>query len=243
MRARRVVLFTLGVVLLGAAANVVIALGCALWSPAGRDRYSSPKGSERLWDQWAIPQSIRGSAFRSDDMTVHLGFGVRVTELVAEYHTPGLTSSARIDASKLIVQTGWPFASMNASTTYAAGLMSSPPSSTPWAPAINEVTFLRPAAPIMQESIALGYGRAYRSHLSTITRPIPLGIIWPGVVLGSFFWSGAIIGPFLGTRLVRRYRRLLRGNCHACAYPMSSANLCSECGTALPPRGTTPEAR
>ena len=67
-------------------------------------------------------------------------------------------------------------------------------------------------------------------------RLAPLRPIWPGfavntLVYATFLWL-LICGPFA----LRRFTRLKRGLCPACAYPRGEADVCSECGKPLPER-------
>ncbi len=69
--------------------------------------------------------------------------------------------------------------------------------------------------------------------------PYPLRPIWPGfaintLVHATFLWL-LIPGPFV----LRRFIRVRRGLCPACAYPMGESHVCSECGNAVPSRKVT----
>jgi hypothetical protein len=60
--------------------------------------------------------------------------------------------------------------------------------------------------------------------------------VWPGFVVNTVFYAAvlwlAICGPFV----LRRFIRVKRGLCPACAYPMGEAAVCTECGRELPSR-------
>ena len=67
-------------------------------------------------------------------------------------------------------------------------------------------------------------------------RLLPLQPIWPGFAVNMTFYATflwlLICGPFV----LRRFIRVRRGLCPACAYPMGESDVCSECGKTLPKR-------
>ena len=66
----------------------------------------------------------------------------------------------------------------------------------------------------------------------TSGRAIPLRPIWPGFVANTLFYSTLLWLPFV----LRRFIRVRRGLCPACAYPRGESAVCSECGRALQQR-------
>ncbi len=75
----------------------------------------------------------------------------------------------------------------------------------------------------------------YKSEMRTVT--LPLRPLWPGFALDTVFFA-AVSGVILfGWRGLVRRRRLRRGRCPACAYPIGSSAVCTECGEALAGRG------
>ena len=63
-------------------------------------------------------------------------------------------------------------------------------------------------------------------------RVIPTRLIWPGFAANTLFYAGLLWLPFA----MRRFLRVKRCLCPACAYPMGESGVCSECGKALPKR-------
>ncbi len=63
-------------------------------------------------------------------------------------------------------------------------------------------------------------------------RVLPFHPIWPGFAFNTMFYAGVswllIYGPFG----LRRFIRVKRGLCPACAYPRAESDVCSECGKA-----------
>ncbi len=70
-------------------------------------------------------------------------------------------------------------------------------------------------------------------------RVVPVRPFWPGfavntLLYATFLWL-LIPGPFV----LRRFVRVRRGLCPACAYPRGESDVCSECGKAIPSRKVT----
>ncbi len=73
-----------------------------------------------------------------------------------------------------------------------------------------------------------GYGTRVRNHLPV--RPIGPGFLANTLFYAAILWL-VIPGPFV----LRRFLRLRRGLCPACAYPMGESSVCTECGGAVLP--------
>jgi hypothetical protein len=65
---------------------------------------------------------------------------------------------------------------------------------------------------------------------------LPLRPIWPGFFVNTLFYAAVLWLLIPGPFVLRRYLRVRRGLCPACAYPRGEADVCSECGGALPQR-------
>ena len=67
-------------------------------------------------------------------------------------------------------------------------------------------------------------------------RLLPLRPIWPGFAVNTLLYAVVLWllsgGPFV----LRRFIRVKRGLCSACAYPHGESDVCSECGKPLPGR-------
>ena len=63
---------------------------------------------------------------------------------------------------------------------------------------------------------------------------LPCRIWLPGFAINTVFYTTILwllcVAPFQ----IRRYWRRKRGLCPACAYPIGSSDVCTECGTPLP---------
>ncbi len=58
--------------------------------------------------------------------------------------------------------------------------------------------------------------------------------LWPGFAVNTRFYAAVLWLLICGPFALRRFSRVRRGHCPACAYPMGETALCSECGKALP---------
>ncbi|MCI0362240.1 MAG: hypothetical protein L0Y44_03805 [Phycisphaerales bacterium] len=69
-------------------------------------------------------------------------------------------------------------------------------------------------------------------------RALPLVPIWVGFAINTIFYAAILWLLFAGPGALHRWRRLKRGLCPACAYPIGTSDTCSECGNAIEQRGT-----
>ncbi len=60
--------------------------------------------------------------------------------------------------------------------------------------------------------------------------------LWPGFALNTIFYAALLWLLICGPLAMRRFIRVRRGLCPACAYPRGESDVCSECGKALPSR-------
>ena len=58
----------------------------------------------------------------------------------------------------------------------------------------------------------------------------PERIIWPGFAINTMFYAGVLWMVFAFPFVLRRRRRIKRGLCPACAYPVGQSPVCTECG-------------
>ncbi len=64
-------------------------------------------------------------------------------------------------------------------------------------------------------------------------REYPFLPIWPGFAVNTLFYAVVLWLLIPGPFALRRFIRVKRGLCPACAYPRGESDLCSECGKAL----------
>ncbi len=93
--------------------------------------------------------------------------------------------------------------------------------------------------PIDLDSYAVGWptdalGRTFTwdaPQLRWVLRPI-----WPGLIVNTLFYATVLWLLICGPFVLRRFIRVRRGLCPACAYPRGESDVCSECGLALQQR-------
>ena len=65
-------------------------------------------------------------------------------------------------------------------------------------------------------------------------RVLPRHPIWPGFAVNTIFWAAIIFGLIRSPLALHRFIRWKRGLCSACAYPIGTSPVCTECGAPLP---------
>jgi hypothetical protein len=61
-------------------------------------------------------------------------------------------------------------------------------------------------------------------------RALPCLPVWPGFAINTLFYAGILWMVFAAPFALRRRRRIKRGVCPACAYPVGASDVCTECG-------------
>jgi hypothetical protein len=64
-------------------------------------------------------------------------------------------------------------------------------------------------------------------------RALPLRPVWPGFIFNTLFYAAICWVMLTASFTMRRRLRRQRGLCSACAYPVGSSAVCTECGHAL----------
>ena len=62
---------------------------------------------------------------------------------------------------------------------------------------------------------------------------LPVRPLWPGFAINTVFYAGVLWLLFAAPFALRRWRRIKRGLCPKCAYPVGTSTVCTECGKAL----------
>jgi hypothetical protein len=63
-----------------------------------------------------------------------------------------------------------------------------------------------------------------------IQRRLPLCPLWPGFAINTVFYAFILWLLFAAPFALRRRRRIKRGLCPKCAYPVGASPVCTECG-------------
>ena len=72
-------------------------------------------------------------------------------------------------------------------------------------------------------------------------RHVPSHCIWSGFAINTVFYAAILWLVCAAPFALRRWRRIKRGLCPACAYPVGASDTCTECGKPLPGAGVTPK--
>ena len=82
---------------------------------------------------------------------------------------------------------------------------------------------------LAKNSVGLNWGNASTDRL-------PQKPIWPGFAINTVFYAAIVWVLFAVPGYVKRRRRIKRGLCPTCAYPVGASEKCSECGAAVKPQ-------
>jgi len=74
-------------------------------------------------------------------------------------------------------------------------------------------------------------------------RVLPVQAIFPGFAINTLFYATILWLLFALPFTLRRWRRINRGLCATCAYPVGASEVCTECGAALLTRSHKSRAR
>jgi hypothetical protein len=225
----------------GAIINVAVAWGCAMWVSA-IDHGESVEGSiidpkmnaEWHWNVWhreawgacriSVTPNSRTSPSVSDGQALlpswdgmHAWMNQRLIEANAEAEDMGLPFG--LPGILAADARGWPLYSMKCRWDYGTMLTVTPRED-------------RVAGGIrLSQFDGLG-----DSGYMVYDRALPLRPIWPGFAINTIFYA-AILWLLCATPripgFVRRGIRARRGQCPACAYPIGSSDVCTECGRPL----------
>jgi hypothetical protein len=74
-------------------------------------------------------------------------------------------------------------------------------------------------------------------HAFGVPRALPIKPIWSGIVVNTALWTMMLSPIFPLMKFAKRckmHRRIAKGVCPHCAYPVGFSETCTECGGALP---------
>lgn len=72
------------------------------------------------------------------------------------------------------------------------------------------------------------------------SRALPLQPMWLGFAINTLFYATILWMLFAAVLALRRRRRMKRGLCPACAYPVGTSPVCTECGAPVNVRSVDP---
>jgi hypothetical protein len=64
--------------------------------------------------------------------------------------------------------------------------------------------------------------------------------LWPGFAIDTIFYATILWLLFAAPGTLRRWRRIKRGLCPVCAYPVGTSHVCTECGKPVKVRSVEP---
>lgn len=213
----------------GAIINIAVAWGLAQLPPTVR---GDEKASQADFD-WLLSTGYERHAF-----PVARSLGMNVNDVWSQQWGGGAMVFSRNGASwRLVpdgdlrlrgrgfagvrVQSGWPCLGMEGGWTRTPSDVWSTSQQTQ-----NEFWSIRDA--LWSEA-----GVGGRSRVRGVKRPVPLLPMWPGFVVNTLFYAVVLWVMFFALFVLRRRYRVRPGLCHACAYPIGTSDVCTECGAGV----------
>ena len=210
----RVIVF----LLLGAIVNVAVAWGLARWAVPTNGRELTPTESERCFGS-------RGMIYRI--LTINPGLerqGVGFRSLFVVGQGELRTRDGSHPPSDLMLyafESGWPCNSQAAEWR--------------WIGPINS-----PLTRTLQGGLVTPLTDLPSSRLPWVTLNLPFVLpwrpIWPGFAINTLFYAVVLWGLLAAPFALRRRRRIKRGLCAKCAYPVGTSDVCTECGQPVQPK-------
>jgi hypothetical protein len=211
VRVRRIALRVVVFLLLGAVVNVAVAWGCALWSPFTRF-YDTPPKSYPAWLDSLVGYNA--------SWRYHGGIGYQelIIEELLDPRTLGVFDESSNSADRLFSTSFYsPFDT-------PAATVSGWPCKSLWSNmriTRDDPRTLLPGLPIPNALPAVA---------PSTNRRFSLNPVWPGFAINTFFYAAIPWLLFAAPGRVRRWRRIRRGLCAKCAYPIGTSDVCTECG-------------
>jgi len=212
--------------ILGAIVNVAVAWGFAMkWPSLHFIQDEKPLEGEVLaaWKQYGgaslpAPLTSKGGRMVNDSPDggrYHRGFPRQMRHQAFDVLAITLTSIAINDGSGdgvlndwkvMRVRTGWPVLALQGGSVW---------SRTEQSYNVTDGLAVQPAMvqPGVKENTLL-----------------PLRPIWPGFAINTVFYATVLWLLFAAPFALRRWRRIKRGLCPKCAYPVGTSDVCTECG-------------
>jgi hypothetical protein len=96
-----------------------------------------------------------------------------------------------------------------------------------------------PAQQRLQRSSRVILGGIAPQRIAETDIHLPQDLLWPGFAINTLFYAAMLWLLFAAPFALRRRRRIKRGLCPACAYPVGASDLCTECGKPVKRRAAT----
>jgi hypothetical protein len=148
-----------------------------------------------------------------------------------------MSSEVSTDLWKRSMPMGWPTGDMRATyyeygslRTYVTWLFVSPHDS-------RSIVVYEAGFPLKSmygaKHLISGRSLTYDGLIDVLGEPVPVYPHAFGFAINTVFYAAIIWLLFAAPGRVRRWRRIRRGLCAKCAYPVGASEVCTECGTAL----------
>jgi hypothetical protein len=211
IRSPRKVIIRAGIfLLLGAIVNIAVAWGIALWSACEMsDRQATIEETQSL----DSPDAEKGehSFVQATEFRCSGGIWIALLKVGRFHEVP--------EATSLHAASGLPLHSMSLHRTVQF---------TDEAAAAQEFRWLLClVAHLAGDTVRDPY---YGSIVPDFRRPLPVHPLWPGFAINTLFYAAILWLLLALPGALRRMRRIKRGLCPACAYPIGTSELCTECG-------------
>ncbi|MCI0674825.1 MAG: hypothetical protein L0Y42_03500 [Phycisphaerales bacterium] len=221
-------------VLVGAIINVVVAWACAVnVTPYGKpvvsgwvvEDHEYWSASHRAGSGIALTISSRA---RWPQLKPRASTTIHPEKIIPSFG--GLDSG--VLESRILRTSGWPYPSMwcESDVKAAYGLD-------------DHIRLGKRFDGSLQDSVRGGIATALRPWnvgCSKHLRVLPCRPIWTGFGVNTILYAGMswlLLGAPLVPGRIRRWRRLRRGLCAGCGYPVGESNVCSECGKPVALKG------
>ena len=230
-------------VLAGAVVNVAVAWGCALWIDIeGYSQFAAGRPLQQYeYAGWYVYIRQHHGAVRIERVPQGPGHPYDSTTSQESPHDLPMWSRAQDRSTWPPIgplygiedARGWPLYSLHCRVDLATILLREPA-------AFNELLDQTEVSPEDLSSV-LAPGDAVSgglllSYNENELRILPFRPLWPGFAINTILYAIALWVSIWGVIALRRFVRVKRGLCPACAYPRAQSNVCSECGEALPDR-------
>jgi len=193
--------------LLGAVVNVAVAWGFKCWPPSSGGE-SSTKWRDDIAAWWYESSPV---GFEGDLVEMEW------VEIVG-YQIADVDGSQSASGYKVWVQRqrqGWPLLCLESANWVS--------SRTHRSPRRRHVVGI---AVTMPEVIRIG----------SAEKLLPTRAVWPGFAINTLFYAIVLWLLFAAPFALRRWRRVRRGLCAHCAYPVGASDVCTECGARVSSR-------
>ena len=240
-RRRPQIIFKLLVfLLLGAIINVAVAWGCAIWSGTESASVVAPPRSTLLWSCVSAGEveSLRGMMHKR-------GWTLRQQPYEMQRMYPNRLYAQRartVGVDRIVVDEHREIDSVYSYDPFSSHTVLFTFSGWPARSGVNEEW--SPLAgvercPLLSAGIEIPFRQVLGSNLKCASAP--LAPIWPGFAINTIFYAAIVWMLFTLPGYIKRIRgtrRIKRGLCARCAYPVGppGSDTCTECGAPVSAR-------